>query len=138
MKFIHQIKSVKSVVNYFITACSVAVLFFACKNEQHDKEIAQIGTIRNKLEMTDLLLKNVDHEMADRLGTEVKNNSQFIQFNINKIGDTIDFKTALFLSHYKTLQDQLEGIAENGEKLETAIDSTKKTLDNLEHDIVNN
>jgi len=88
--------------------------------------------------MTDLLLKNVDHEMAERLGTEVKNNSQFIQFNINKIGDTIDFKTALFLSNYKALLEGFEGIAENGDRLEIAIDSTKKTLDNLEHDIVNN
>src|ERR1044072_15535 len=117
---------------------AIALLLFSCKGEQHEKEIAEINSMRNKLEMTELLLKNVDHEMADRLGTEVQNNSQFIQFNINKIGDTIDFQTAIFLSNYKALHEGFEGIAENGERLEIAIDSTRKTLDNLEHDIVNN
>lgn len=121
-----------------IIAFSIVGVFFSCRGEQHEKEIAQINSMRNKLEMTDLLLKNVDLEMAERLGTEVKNNSQFIQFNINKIGDTIDFKTAVFLSNYKALLEGFEGVAENGERLEIAIDSTEKTLNNLEHDIVNN
>ncbi len=123
---------------HLIIGFVLAAFLFACKGEQHEKEIGEINGLRAKLGKTDSLLKNVDQDMAERLGTEVKNNSQFIQFNINKIGDTLDFKTALFLSNYKMLLEGFESVSENGELLEVAVDSTEKTLNDLEHDISNN
>lgn len=114
------------------------VMFAACKNAEHEKQISDINNLRAKLVKTDSILNSVDAERAEELETEVKNNSQFIQFNINKIADTIDFKTALFLSSYKMVQDAFGGLAENHKRIKTAADSTSKNLDNLEHDINNN
>src|ERR1044071_3713195 len=123
---------------HLVIMFSIAIVFVACKNAEHEKQMADINAIRVKLVKTDSMLNKVDAETAKRLETEVKNNSQFIQFNINKIADTIDFKTALFLSSYKMVQDALEGLVENHRRIKIAADSTSKNLDNLEHDINNN
>jgi hypothetical protein len=125
---------VKSFTIIFI----LAVAFSACKNAEHEKQMEEINNLRAKIAKTDSLLKNVDAEAAERLETEVKNNSQFIQFNINKIADTIDFKTALFLSSYKMVDDAFDGLTINHKRIKIALDSTSRNLDNLEHDINNN
>lgn len=123
---------------HLITGLAITALFFACKGESHDKEITEIGKLRNVLMQSDSVLGKIDREDAERLGTEVRNNSQFIQFNINKLGDTLDFKTALLLTDYRSLLKSFETAEETHKKLKSAVDSTRMNLENLEHDLKNN
>ena len=123
---------------YVLGAFALVALLAACKNEEHEKEIGEINALRVKLVKTDSLLKNVDGDLAERISTEMKNNTQFIQFNIDKIGDTIDFKTAMLLNNYRSMLPSFNAIAENHEHIEKAIDSANVSLANLEHDIRNN
>ena len=123
---------------HLIIGIAIVAFFSACKSEKHDKDLTEINNLRIKLVKTDSMLKNVDREEAERIATELKNNTQFIQFNINKIGDTLDFKTALLLNNYRSLLPAFETVADNHKRISTAIDSTNTTLNNLEHDIQNN
>lgn len=116
----------------------IAVMLASCKVVNHDKELAEINALRTKLNQTDSILKIADREEAERFATELKNNTQFIQFNINKIGDTLDFKSALLLNNYHSLLPAFEAFVADHKQLSAAIDSTKKTLDNLVHDLQNN
>lgn len=124
----------KHLIYMIVIAASLA----ACKRINYDKELAEINSLRAKLNQTDSILKIADREEAERFATELKNNTQFIQFNINKIGDTLDFKSALLLNNYRSLLPAFEAFVADHKKLSTAIDSTGKTLDNLVHDLQNN
>jgi hypothetical protein len=130
---------VKSVIKkHLIIGIIIAAFLSSCKGESHDKEMTDINNLRIKLVRTDSILKKIDQEEAERLATELKNNSQFIQFNINKIGDTIDFKTSLLLNNYHSLLPAFEAVADNHKKIAAAVDSTNTSLNYLEHDIQNN
>jgi hypothetical protein len=121
----------------FIVIVAVAMLA-ACKNEKNEKALAGIKDLRVKLAGTDSILASVDRSEIDKLESEVKNNSQFIQFNVGKVGDTLDFKTALLLTDYRALRKQFAGYSEDHKRLTAAVDSASKSLDNLEHDLMNN
>lgn len=123
---------------HLVSVIAIAALFFACNGETHDTEIAEIGKLKIVLQQSDSVLGKMDREEAERLGTEVRNNSQFIQFNINKIGDTLDFKTALLLTDYRSLLKSFETAEETHKKLKSAVDSTRVNLENLEYDLKNN
>lgn len=109
-----------------------------CIREKHEKELASIASLRIQLSKTDSVLSKTDLELAERMAAEVKNNTQFIQFNINKLGDTIDFKTYKLINNYGSLLPAFEKVAENHKHLAAAIDSTNKSLDALVHDFENN
>lgn len=110
----------------------------SCVRERHEKELSQINSLRAELLKTDSLLGKTDLEFAERMAAEVKNNTQFIQFNLKKLGDTVDFKTYKLLSNYGSLLPAFEKVAENHKHLSAAIDSTNKSLDNLAHDFEKN
>jgi hypothetical protein len=116
----------------------VLVSLAACKGQQHEKEIGEIAGIRGKLHQTDSVLALTNSDEAERFATEVRNNSQYVQFNINKIKDSLDFKTGLFLANYYDLLRRFESVAKGNKKLGQAVDSTLVNLDNLEHDLQNN
>jgi hypothetical protein len=106
--------------------------------EKHDKELAEITSLRAELLRTDSLLSKTDLEFAERMAAEVKNNTQFIQFNLKKLGDTVDFKTYKLISNYGSLLPAFEKVAENHKHLSAAIDSTNRSLNDLEHDFEKN
>ncbi len=110
----------------------------ACVREKHEKELAEINALRAELSKTDSLLIKTDLEFAERMAAEVKNNTQFIQFNISKLGDTVDFKTYKLLNNYGSLLPAFEKVAENHKHISAAIDSTNRSLDNLQHDFMEN
>lgn len=110
----------------------------ACVRKNLDKEIAAINSLRAELVRTDSLLGKTDLEFAERMAAEVKNNTQFIQFNLKKLGDTVDFKTYKLISNYGSLLPAFEKVAENHKHLSAAIDSTNKSLNDLEHDFEKN
>lgn len=121
-----------------LTVFTASLLLFGCAGEKYEKELKEIETLRAKLSQSDSLLGKIDVESAERLGTEIRNNSQFVQFNINKIGDSIDFKTGTMMSHYGSLLRSFETVEKTHERLQSAIDSTRQNLDNLEYDLKHN
>lgn len=123
---------------HLVSILCVTVFLFSCGGSGHDKEIGEIGKLRGLLQQSDSVLGKIDREEAERLGTEVRNNSQFIQFNINKVGDTLDFKTGLLLTDYRSLLKSFETAEETHKKLKSAVDSTRQNLENLEYDLKNN
>ena len=116
----------------------VLVSLTGCVRDKHEKELAEIDALRAQLSKTDSLLSKTDLEFAERMAAEVKNNSQFIQFNLHTLGDTLDFKTYKLVSNYGSLLPAFEKVAENHKQLAIAIDSTNKSLDNLAHDFEKN
>ncbi|MDQ3110781.1 MAG: hypothetical protein M3R17_12880 [Bacteroidota bacterium] len=118
---------------------SLIITFLAgCVRERHEKELAEINSLRTELLKTDSLLSKTDLEFAERMAAEVKNNTQFIQFNLKKLGDTVDFKTYKLLNNYGSLLPAFEKVAENHKHLSAAIDSTSKSLNDLAHDFEKN
>lgn len=117
---------------FLITAMS------SCVKDKHEKELAEIASLRAELVRTDSLLGKTDLEFAERMAAEVKNNTQFIQFNLKKLGDTVDFKTYKLISNYGSLLPAFEKVAENHKHLSAAIDSTDKSLTDLAHDFEKN
>jgi hypothetical protein len=123
---------------YLITGLLGLTLLGSCNGAKHKEQLEEIDGLRKKLVRVDSVLATVDREEAERLGTEVRNNSQFIQFNVNKIGDTLDFKTALFLTNYRSLLRGFETVDETHKQIGSAVDSISNNLNNLQHDIENN
>jgi hypothetical protein len=110
----------------------------SCVREKHEKELVEINSLRTALNHTDSVLSKTDLELAERMAAEVKNNTQFIQFNLHELGDSVDFKTYKLISNYGSLLPAFEKVAENHKHLSAAIDSTNKSLDNLVHDLEKN
>jgi hypothetical protein len=121
----------------YLSLLAFVLTVAACKKE-HEKELGQLKEIRTLLVRTDSSLAKINREELEETETEIKNNSQFIQFNINQIGDTLDFKTALFLTDYRTLRTDYEIVISMHKRASAAVDSAQKNLDNLEHDLQNN
>ena len=58
--------------------------------------------------------------------------------NKDKMGDTLDFKTGLYLSEYKQLRKQLRLIQSGVVQNTALVDSVMKNLNDFEHDLKNN
>ncbi|HTL80712.1 MAG TPA: hypothetical protein VL651_03345 [Bacteroidia bacterium] len=123
---------------HIVPAIVTTFFLVSCFGEKNQKQLDEIKDLRAKLTEVDSMLKGVDAEYAESKAAEVKNNAQFIQFNIQKIGDTLDFQTALFLDTYHTLLRSFETVAESHDKISETVDSTRNGLDDLEHDIREN
>ena len=113
-----------------------ALAFSGCKNP-YEKELAQLEAVRKTLSAADSVLAITNAAEAERLAKEVRNNLQLVQFNINKIGDTIDFKTALLLTEFRSLAKSLESVEKSHKRIGMAVDSAANNLGNLEHDLMN-
>ena len=125
------------VLKYLLPSAISSILLFSC-GVKNEKELDEIKDLRVKLTKVDSMLKSVDADLAENKAAELKNNSQFIQYNINKLGDTLDFQTALFLNYYRALLRSYETVAQSHEQIGSKADSTRHGLDDLEHDITEN
>ncbi|MBI3510609.1 MAG: hypothetical protein HY064_08090 [Bacteroidetes bacterium] len=125
------------IARHLLIAFLPLLFLFSC-GERNDKEITEINSLRVKLSQTDSLLLKVDKDEAEKKEAELKNNAQFIQYNINLLGDTLDFKTALFLNYYRSLLRNYQTVADSYSKILLQADSSRRSLDNLEHDLKNN
>jgi hypothetical protein len=123
---------------HLIAGILLITTFSSCVREKHEKELTEINSLRTALNHTDSVLSKTDLELAERMAAEVKNNTQFIQFNLHELGDSVDFKTYKLISNYGSLLPAFEKVAENHKHLSAAIDSTNKSLDNLVHDLEKN
>ncbi|MGL5888451.1 MAG: hypothetical protein ACRC3B_01120 [Bacteroidia bacterium] len=119
---------------------AVVVLFAASCGvpEVNTKVAGEVEKLQVNLIATDSALKKIDAEKSEELAEIIKNNSQFIQGSMNKIGDTIDFKTGLLLTDYRSLYKDFEVVKKNCEGLSRAIDSTQMNLSNLISDLKSN
>ncbi|MCU0432471.1 MAG: hypothetical protein MUC87_03325 [Bacteroidia bacterium] len=104
-------------------------------NEKAAVEAEKLAAV---LGSADSILNKVDAEKAEDIARQIKNNSQFIQSSIPKMGDTLDFNTALFLTDYRSLYKNFEVVEKNHGLLRRAIDSTRINLGNLVNDLRSN
>jgi hypothetical protein len=122
----------------FSLAVVVALLGSSCKGPAHEAELKTIDSLKNVLAQTDSVLALVNVEEVKTRHDEMHNNMQFIQINIDKMGDTLDFKTGLYLSEYKQLRKQLQLIKSGVVQNSALVDSVMKNLNDFEHDLKNN
>ena len=122
---------------HLLFVVTIASLLVTCKGEDYSKELASIDSLKKVLSSADSLIEEVDPEAIKKRGDEIGNNSKFIQFNVNKLKDTLDFNTALMLTDYRAVGKDLRMMSENLEKLEKAVDSARVSSDNLSHDLTN-
>ena len=116
----------------------ITVSIFSCKGADYSKELSTIDSLRNVLRATDSLAALANPEETEEKAEEIENNCSYIQMNVNKVKDTLDFNSALLLTEYRGLAKELESVAKNGKKLEAAVDSVNRNLDDLAHDLTNN
>lgn len=124
-----------------IIATTAASMLFAvaCSTPEVNKKVAgEVEKLQISLVATDSALKKIDAEKAEELAKIIKSNSQLIQGSINQIGDTIDFKTGLMLTDYRSLYKNFDVVKENCTGLSRAIDSTQMNLNNLVSDLRSN
>lgn len=120
---------------FFVIA--IASLLVTCKGEDYSKELATIDSLKGVLVVTDSLIQSANVDDIQKKSDEIANNSKFIQFNVNKLQDTLDFNTALILTDYRALGKEFKMMATNITKLESAMDSASVSLNNLTHDLNN-
>ena len=120
-----------------IIVIAIGSLLVTCKGEDYTKELATIDSLKRVLVSTDSIIQSVDPADVTKKSEEISNNSKFIQFNVNKLKDTLDFNTALLLTEYRQTGKSFKNMAENIERMEKAMDSAKVSLDNLAHDLTN-
>jgi len=116
----------------------IALLGVSCKGPAHEAELKTIDSLKHVLAQTDSVLALVNIEEVKIRHDEMHNNMQFIQINIDKMGDTLDFKTGLYLSEYKQLRKQLRLIQSGVVQNAALADSVMKNLNDFEHDLKNN
>lgn len=114
----------------FLTGCGTPAA-----NEKAADEAEKLQAV---LGSADSILQKIDVEKAENSARQIKNNSQFIQSNIPKMGDTLDFNTALFLTDYRSLYKDFEVVEKNHRLLRQAIDSSRINLGNLVSDLRSN
>ncbi|GAB4131225.1 MAG: hypothetical protein Fur0041_01400 [Bacteroidia bacterium] len=123
--------------NLLTFAFSGLLLWSSCSSPDYSKELAEIDALRVTVVRTDSVLKRIDKERAELLHKEISTNAQYIQFNVNKLKDTLDKNTAFLLTEYKALRKEFELVADQHKKLSAALDSINMSLDNLQHDLKN-
>lgn len=115
----------------------IGIFLASCKGEDYTHELVMIDSLKKELAATDSLITSLNRADIARRAEEITNNSKFIQFNVNKIKDTLDFSTALLLTQYKNTGDAYKRMEEELNKLNSAIDSASIGLENLKHDLTN-
>lgn len=114
----------------FLTGCGTPAA--------NEKAAVEAEKLQAALSSADSILQKIDVEKAENSARQIKNNSQFIQSSIPKMGDTLDFNTALFLTDYRSLYKDFEVVEKNHRLLREAIDSSRINLGNLISDLRSN
>lgn len=122
---------------HLVGAFVIGLLLVNCKGEDYTRELGMIDSLKNELAATDSLITSLNRADIAKRAEEITNNSKFIQFNVNKIKDTLDFSTALLLTQYKNTGDAYKRMEQELDNLNSAIDSASIGLENLKHDLAN-
>lgn len=122
---------------HLLIALVIGSLLVTCKGEDYSHEIGVIDSLKTVLDSTDSLINSLNRSDISKRGEEITNNSKFIQFNVNRLKDTLDFSTALLLTEYRKTGETYKQMDSELERLSNAIDSARIGLDNLKHDLSN-
>lgn len=122
---------------HLLFAVVIAFLLVTCKGQDYSRELSEIDSLKSVLNSTDSMLMALNPEEISRRAQDITDNSKFIQYNVTRLGDTLDYSTALLLSAYGQAGDNYRRVNEEIERLDNAIDSMNLALDNLKHDMEN-
>lgn len=123
---------------HLIIVTAMISMLVSCNGEDYSRELGTIDSLKTVLAQTDSLINSLNRADIAKRADEITNNSKFIQFNVNKIGDTLDFSTALLLTEYKKAGEAYDRMDSELNRLTNAIDSANIGLENLKHDLMNN
>jgi len=115
----------------------IGLLLVTCKGEDFTHELSAIDSLKKVLSSTDSVIASFNTADITRRSEDIANNSKFIQYNMNKLADTLDYSTALLLTEYKETGNKYRHVNEEAARLSNAIDSMSRGLDNLKHDLEN-
>lgn len=115
----------------------IALLLVTCKGEDYSHELSEIDSLKKVLVSTDSMIASFNAADITRRTQDIADNSKFIQFNVNKIGDTLDYSTALLLTEYRETGNKYSFMNQELVRLSNAIDSMNAGLENLKHDLEN-
>jgi hypothetical protein len=122
---------------HLLFALVIGSLLVTCKGEDYSHEIGVIDSLKTVLDSTDSLINSLNRSDISKRGEEITNNSKFIQFNVNRLKDTLDFSTALLLTEYRKTGETYKKMETELKRLNDVIDSARIGLDNLKHDLSN-
>ena len=122
---------------YIISAFIIGILLVNCGGADYARELGQIDSLKKELNRTDSLITAINRADIAKRADEITNNSKFIQFNVNRMQDTLDYSTALMLTQYKNIGDVYKKMDGEFNRLHSAIDSVNVGLENLRHDLLN-
>lgn len=115
----------------------IALLLVTCKGEDYTHELSAIDSLKKVLVSTDSVIASFNTTDITKRTEDIENNSKFIQYNMNKLADTLDYSTALLLTEYRETGNKYRHVNEEVVRLANAIDSMNRGLDNLKHDLEN-
>jgi hypothetical protein len=115
----------------------ITLLLVTCKGEDYSQELSEIDSLKKVLVSTDSLIASLNTADITRRTQDIADNSKFIQFNVNKLGDTLDYSTALLLTEYRETGNKYSFVNTEVVRLSNAIDSMNTGLENLKHDLEN-
>jgi hypothetical protein len=121
----------------FFASIVIALLLVTCKGEDYSHELSEIDSLKKVLVSTDSLIASLNTVDISRRTQDIADNSKFIQFNVNKKGDTLDYSTALLLTAYRETGNKYSFVNSEIVRLSNAIDSMTIGLENLKHDLEN-
>ena len=113
------------------------LLLVNCNGEDYSHELSEIDSLKTVLTETDSLITSLNNPEITQRAQDIADNSKFIQFNVNKLGDTLDYSTALLLTEYRETGVKFRFVSDELTRLSMAIDSMYMNLDNLKHDLEN-
>src|SRR5688572_13198173 len=88
-----------------VGALAIGLLLVNCRGEDYTHELSVIDSLKRELANTDSFITSLNRADITRRAEEITSNSKFIQFNVNRIKDTLDYSTALLLTQYKNTGD---------------------------------
>ena len=101
----------------------IALLLVTCKGEDYTHELSEIDSLKKVLNATDSLIASMNTADINRRTQDIADNSKFIQFNVNKLNDTLDYSTALLLTEYRETGVKYSFVSGEITRLSNAIDS---------------
>lgn len=121
-----------------LIAIVIGFLLVTCKGKDYSHELSTIDSLKEVLVSTDSVIATLNTADIAKRTQEIADNSKFIQFNVNKLGDTLDYVTALLLTEYRETGNKYSFYNSEFVRVSNAIDSVNRGLDNLKHDLQSN
>lgn len=121
----------------FVFVSLIGLLLVTCKGEDYSHELSTIDSLKRVLISTDSLIASLNTADITRRTEDIANNSKFIQYNVTRQADTLDYITGLLLTEYRETGNKYRHANEEITRLSNAIDSMSRGLDNLKHDLEN-